>query len=298
MKLITPKYEIVQQAPGLEGMYKQIELCARISHKSEDKITDISYKKFIDMMRKLQHYATFEHGAVYLVIPTDEPNYSSLETKYYINPYSKTKYDPVLHILYVSTNYRVICENGWGEDMKYMVDTPVEGWHEKRYTVIFTCDLGVSREFNRHRANSPLEESTRYCDYSMDKFGNELNIMIPIWLENKLNVLQERLKNTTLVDFCKNIVNGTYEFWDDIDYWLFANMTCEFCYQGLISRDWQAQKARTVLPLDTKTTLAHTAFESDWKHFFDLRALGTTGEPHPSAKELAKPLMKDFENME
>ena len=180
--------------------------------------------------------------------------------------------------------------------MKYLCE-PTEH-HEKRYTVIFTCDLGVSREFNRHRANSPLEESTRYCDYTMDKFEKQLNIMIPIWLENRVDALQTRLENMSLVSFCKNVVDGTNEFWDDIDYWLFANMTCEFCYQGLIDRGWKAQQARNVLPLDTKTTLAHTAFESDWKHFFDLRAIGTTGEPHPSAKELAEPLMEDFERMQ
>lgn len=297
MKLITPKYEIVSQGEGLEGMYKQIELCGRISHKSEDKITDTSYKKFIDMMRRLQHYATFEHGTVYLKIeessdPIDEV-WKNIVDFYERNPYSKVKYYDWTY--YITTNYRVIVENNRNDDMKYLCE-PTE-WHEKRYTVIFTCDLGVSREFNRHRVNSPLEESTRYCDYTMDKFEKQLNIMIPIWLENRVDALQTRLENTSLVSFCKNVVDKTNEFWDDIDYWLFANMTCEFCYQGLIDRGWKAQQARNVLPLDTKTTLAHTAFESDWKHFFDLRALGTTGEPHPSAKELAEPLMESFEKM-
>ena len=60
---------------------------------------------------------------------------------------------------------------------------------------------------------------------------------------------------------------------------------------------WQAQQARTVLPCAINSPLIKTAFVSDWKHFFDLRAIGTTGAPHPQAKELAKPLMKDFIKM-
>ena len=54
------------------------------------------------------------------------------------------------------------------------------------------------------------------------------------------------------------------------------------------------QEARAILPLDCNTELVHTAFVSDWKHFFDLRALGTTGAPHPDAKILALPLMEEF----
>ena len=66
---------------------------------------------------------------------------------------------------------------------------------------------------------------------------------------------------------------------------------------NLIKLGWTPQQARTVLPLDTKTTLIHTAFESDWKHFINLRSKGTTGAPHPSAKELAEPLEKTLEKI-
>ena len=60
------------------------------------------------------------------------------------------------------------------------------------------------------------------------------------------------------------------------------------------SYDWKAQQARTVLPCAISSPLIKTAFISDWKHFFNLRAIGTTGAPHPQAKELAEPLMHDF----
>ena len=82
---------------------------------------------------------------------------------------------------------------------------------------------------------------------------------------------------------------------NDIDYWLFANYAAEYSYLNLTEKcGWKPQQARSILPLDTKTTLVHTAFVDDWEHFFKLRALGTTGAPHPQAKELAYPLMEEF----
>ena len=294
MIFLQPSFKIVEQEPNLEGMYKQIELCGRISHKSEDQITDISYKKFIDKMRKLQHFATFEHGTVYLQFPEDESPYLT-KLDLIIKFYDKNPYSKVVHknnMYYITTNYRVICENNRGDDMQYWCE-PTE-YHEKRHTVIFTCDIGVSREYNRHRVDSILEESTRYCNYAKNGESN-LNIIIPIWLREYENKIRELLKTRSLKDYCYLISDDREDEFADIDCWLFANIACEFSYNKLINDfKWTPQQARTILPLDTKTTLAHTAFDSDWKHFFDLRALGTTGAPHPSAKELAEPLMNVF----
>jgi thymidylate synthase (FAD) len=78
---------------------------------------------------------------------------------------------------YITTNARVIFENGWEDDLKYMCE-PTE-FHEKRITVKFTCSIGVCREILRHRRMSFLNESTRYCNYSKSKFGNELTYIIP-----------------------------------------------------------------------------------------------------------------------
>lgn len=296
MILLSPSFEILEQGPGLDGMFKQIEYCGRISHKSEDSITENSHVDFIKKMQKLKHFATFEHGAVYLVIEEDS-NPHAIFWKDIVDFYVKNPYSKVNHYdwsYYITTNYRVICENGREADLVAYWSEPTEH-HEKRYTVIFTCDIGVSREFNRHRVDSILEESTRYCDYTKDKFKNELNIMIPVWLKEKSAEL-EKLSNKSFKDFCDYLTRyGDDADFRDIDYWMLANACSEYCYEKLIKDfKWSPQQARTILPLDLKTTLAHTAFESDWEHFFDLRALGTTGAPHPSAKELAEPLMKNF----
>ena len=82
---------------------------------------------------------------------------------------------------------------------------------------------------------------------------------------------------------------------NDVMVWMFALKSCEWSYNTLINKyNWKAEEARTVLPCAIKSPLIKTAFISDWKHFFDLRAIGTTGKPHPQAAELAEPLMNEF----
>ena len=99
--------------------------------------------------------------------------------------------------------------------------------------------------------------------------------------------------NTTddLLTLCQKVADGSA---DDYENWLFANMAAEKAYMNLVAAGRKPQEARAVLPLDTNTELVHTAFVSDWLHFFDLRALGTTGAPHPDAKLLAEPLLEEL----
>lgn len=307
MKLCKPLFEIWEQSAGLEGVYKQIEKVGRVCYKSEDKITEDSAKPFVDRMIKSGHGAMLEHGTVYLKVINKGLslcNYEKdhIEDKYINNPYSKVvfgkypKYNSYEEKLkatqevYITTNYRVLVENGWLDDLQYICE-PTE-FHERRITVHFVCDRGVSHEFVRHRVMSFAQESTRYCNYSKDKFGNKLTFIKPCWLD---------------------IPTGQYVYWDgdwcdinkmkiqlpegehkDIDAFLWTLNNAETHYTLLINSGWKPQEARVVLPNSLKTELVVTGFTSDWNHFFDLRARGTTGAPHPQAKELAEPLMKEF----
>lgn len=288
MKLIKPSFEIWEQPSGLEGAYKQIERAGRICYKSEDKITEDSAKSFIDRMIKSGHGAMLEHGTVYLKVFNVIEN-SELIDKYKSNKYSVVKEGTEVYnchgdILYgsckcITTNYRVLVENGWLDDLKHIYK-PTE-FHEKRITVHFVCDRGVSHEFVRHRVMSFAQESTRYCNYSKDKFGNELTFIQPCWLDD------ERLKlygpyHTVIRDKSLESI------------FIASLNNAEKDYIDLIDLGWKPQEARAVLPNSLKTELVVTGFVSDWNHFFDLRARGTTGAPHPQAKELAEPLMKEF----
>ena len=155
MKLIKPSYEIWQQAPGLEGIYKQIERVGRVCYRSEDKITEDSAKPFVDRMIKSGHGAMLEHGTVYL--KTNDEYYGNPIDKYRDNKYSQLK--SINGTKYVTTNLRILVENNWLDDLKYLCE-PTE-YHERRITVHFVCDRGVSHEFVRHRVFSFAQESTR-----------------------------------------------------------------------------------------------------------------------------------------
>lgn len=308
MKLIESSVQIIEE----KDPYKMIELAGRTCYKSEDKITENSAKEFVDRMIKLGHGAMLEHGTIYLNIP--EQTYTeTLEDEFgkFNNPnngivdrYRKNKYSKVNSVAaneelrkkypkvrpfklthhYITTNLRVIVENGWEEDLKWQCD-PTEH-HEKRITAKFICDRGVSHEFVRHRVFSFAQESQRYCNYNKDKFNNELTFIKPTWLD---------------------IPTGDYTYWDgdwcDIDnmkiqlpsdngvadnfLWCLNNAGMQ--YRLLINKGLKPQEARGVLPNATKTELVMTGFESDWEHFFSLRC---SSKAHPDAKKLADELYK------
>lgn len=261
MKLIKPKAELLLQQPGLEGVYKQIELAGRTCYKSTDKITEDSAKPFVDRMIKSNHLAMLEHGTVYLIIKWW---HIFKFFKYLLNPYSKVR-----RFKYITTNLRVIKEHNWDSDLKYICE-PTE-YHEKRYTFRLTTSIGVTRELNRHRVNSIAEQSTRYCNYSKDKFGNEVIFCLPSWIsstEYTEMTPEERI-------FFRSCEHAEYD------------------YLRLVSKGWKPQQAREVLPLCTATEIIHTAYVSDWRHFFDLRYFGTTGAPHPNMVELAGLMAKE-----
>lgn len=272
MKLINPSVELITQAPGLEGIYKQVERVGRVCYKSEDKITENSAKPFVDRMIKSGHGAMLEHGTVYLAMPMETilPIKANGWGKYTENPYSKgfkvCEVDGQKRVA-VTTNLRVLVENGWLKDLEYICE-PTE-FHERRVTVHFVCDRGVSHEFVRHRVMSFAQESTRYCNYSKDKFDNELTFIIPVWVNTNCPNKEQEGPSVASME------------------WSTAMLNAESSYKVLLEMGWTPQQARTVLPNSLKTELVVTGFTSDWNHFFDLRYRGTTGAPHPDAKQVA-----------
>lgn len=160
MRLIKPHFEILSQPCSLEGIKKQIEIAGRTCYKSEDKITADSAEDFVDRMIKSGHGAMLEHGTVYLYYKgksgEKDPLYRYSTNKY--SWYYKERIEN-LFAVYVTTNYRVLVENGWLGDLKYVCE-PTD-IHERRVSVRFTCDRGVSHEFVRHRVFSFAQESTR-----------------------------------------------------------------------------------------------------------------------------------------
>ena len=145
MKLIKANFNIIEQGPSIDGIYKIIEQAGRVCYKSEDKITEDSAKEFVERMVKSGHGAMLEHGTVYLLL-----NMASRQQyfKYCSNPYSVAnstgEAEKGTWLGFVTTNYRVLVENNWLDDLKYICE-PTE-YHEKRVTVHFVCDRGVSHK--------------------------------------------------------------------------------------------------------------------------------------------------------
>ena len=272
MKLIESKVEIIEQQPGLEGMYKHIELAGRVSYKSEDKITEDSAKEFVDRMIKSKHGAVLEHGTVYLTAYDD---YAKDLLKYQMNKYSKYKsYTEYLEDgksikVCVTTNFRVLVENDWLDDLKY-IGVPTEH-HEKRISAKFTIDRINSQSIVRHRTMSFTQESQRFCNYSKDKFNNEVTFIKPHWFNEELPASLT---------------------------WIEAMKDAEKRYFELIEMGLKPQDARGVLPNETKTEIVVTGFESDWEHFFSLRSpkYGAQG-PHPNIAKLADELYEKLNNV-
>ena len=291
MEFIVASFEIIEQEPGISGIYKAAELPGRICYGSQDKIKEGSAELFVKGLMKSNHGAPLEHGTVYLQA-NNEYDFYALEC-YIGNPYSKCKL--IDGNLYITTNLRVLFENNRLDDLKYFCE-PTE-YHEKRIQVKFTVDRFTGEEFLRHRVASFNRESTRYVTFTKEKFGGgSITYIIPVWLLEDTPVINQ-YKDYNITDYFVPIEKFEQgeDSMNDVMVWMFALKSCEWSYNTLINKyNWKAEEARTVLPCAIKSPLIKTAFISDWKHFFDLRAIGTTGKPHPQAKELAEPLMEEF----
>lgn len=285
MKLQKPKFEEIR----LDNPLAQIERCARVCYKSEDKIAEGTALRMINMLASKDHSAMLEHGTIYLKCHTDwkviYPDGNEVHTyshysfdKIAKSPYSRSYTDSNSNICYITTNLRVIFENS-----RELYDTIIEhkgepytdekrGYSVCRYTdskyfllrptIIFDMDRINSQSFCRHRVMSFAQESTRWCNYIKDKFGHEITISVPCWMKE--------------------------EDWDEF----ISDMEVyEQTYFKWIEKGYRAEEARIFLPFGLNTEIVMTGFIDGWQHFFQLR-----NDPyaHPSAQELAAPLEEYF----
>lgn len=198
MKIIKPFHKLFLPMSG-HDICKHLEMCGRVCYKSEDKITENSYEKFLKSIIKRGHESVLEHAF---------------------------------------------------------------------FTVIFRCDRITSQSIVRHRIASYSQESTRYCNYANDKFGNELTF-IEIPCELFSNGIAGQKKIERVLEICENT------------------------YLGLIDAGVTPEIARDVLPNSLATTLVMTANIREWRHFFKLR---TSSAAHPQVRELVIPLLKEVQD--
>lgn len=262
-------------------------------YKSEDRITEDSAEKFVNMIKDRQHTAMLEHGTVYFYIHKDHA-YNVIGDNWVTEQYLSNSYSVINTDSYgnyhITTNYRVLYENDWLDDLKYLCE-PTE-YHEKRITIKFICDRGVSHEFVRHRVFSFAQESTRYCNYSKDKFGSELTFIIPYWtnIPEGQSYWHDGIGYRVGADI-QNKDFGYIEKSPNYFNFLSSLEESEKCYFRLLNEGWVPQQARSILPNSLKTELVMTGTVEQWKGFFKLRC---DVAAHPQARELAIPLKEEF----
>lgn len=309
MKLIDASVSMITETDP----YKKVELAGRTCYKSEDKITAESSEKFVNALIKRQHVAMLEHAEVTFGIHLDDGvdfDYNLLHIPF-LRHSDYTLNGETMHFVTVSLShlYNPIWSNHpYIEDFKIafesyriknsnrirfigyelivitdvrlaMFSMPI-GYRDTfwnvhgSYTFKFVCDRGVSHELVRHRC-SFAQESTRYCNYAKESFGKEITFIKP----------------------------STFDTWSEGSQSEFreACILAEEAYLQLSKDGLTPQQARAVLPNALKTEVIMTAPVYQWKHFFNLRSIGTTGAPHPDMKQVADiayQMFKEAENSE
>ena len=257
------------------GDYLNIEQFDEETFEDSPYYENLTAEDFVNMLMKSGHGAMLEHGTVYLDCP------ETIFWKYNSNKFSKVIavdtgetigkgiYTSPIYKYYVTTNLRVLVENDWLDDLKYVCE-PTE-YHAKRGMVRFICDRITSQSIVRHRTMSFAQESTRYCNYSKDKFGHELVFIEPSWEFPTSDTVNVRERFEAMLN------------------------EAEANYMELIALGCKPQEARSVLLSSIKTEIVVTGFIDDWKHFFELRC---DNAAHPDIRKLALDLQKQFRDRE
>lgn len=323
MRIINAGYEIL---PEQKNLMKKIELVARTCYKSEDLITEDSCVKMVNNLIQRQHYAMLEHATLVLNVDGNSfndalglvnhlekglklrkdyktfksfLNFTDYNAYYIISGNIRAWLEflnecveaigkiPLFFKKYLEQNKTddnlVLFKSFYQENGGMFVYPEEEIWccqikdtsklsirerliHET-LSVKFTVDRGVTHELVRMRDCSFAQESTRYCNYSKGKFGNEITVIKPCFWNEDTEVFNE---------------------------WKMGCEESEKSYFILLNEGATPQEARDVLPTSVKADIIMTTNIREWVHILELRALGTTGKPHPQMEEVMIPLAKEL----
>jgi len=293
MKIVESNVQLLEQRPGIEGLYEHMETVGRISHMS-DKVPGSSSLAFLNRIKELGHWAVFDLGTVYLKVPIE---FSFLpDSSRLYNLFSCKWVEDVIwkdnH--YVTTTYRTILKLGLEDLMERLWCDPIPGLHKLRVTSKWVCSRSIANEVVRHRAFSFIQESTRFINYSREKFGTELTFIVPEWVEKFRT--EEKYKDLGKVELWNAllgdnvpVVSRRMKTWEDAE----SEYLWEVLGKELIPGD-----ARGCLPGDLKTEFYMTGYLDDYYRepgesspeklgFFYLRE---AKDAHPDIRVLAQKL--------
>lgn len=272
MKILKPEVKISQQGPGVSGLYEHLEKVGRVAYKSEDKIAPGSAEKFVGMIKSRGHWAVLDLGTAYMTIPGIEKD---LITTLQGSPWVKFGYGP--SEVYVTTPYRVIHRLGLEEEMKKYWTEPDERFH-LRVTTWWRTNRGISHELVRHASLRPVQESTRYINYSSGRWGSELTFIEPDWFKDESKAA---------------LIDARTRYWQAAEDQYFAEIKA-----GL-----QPQEARGILPHDIKTELYLTGYlrayteepdPASTTEKYGFLYLRRAKDAHPDVRALSESLYRQF----
>lgn len=297
VNLIKPSVKVIEET----NPFIKTEIVGRTCYKSSSQYTEESGRKFFKSLATRKHTAMLEHVTFVFQVGADVYqeeagskylNYTSERSRLLISgnlrALNESKAMPLLRALYkidpdlvYDSKLRNLFDSyigmgySFGEEGVQVVKlfdlkdlTKRELLKHFYMTFCFTCDRGVSHEIVRHRVASFAQESTRYCNYSKDKFDSTITFVEP----------------------------AGYERWSEERKakFLYSLHISEMCYIGMLNTGATPQQARAVLPNALKTEVVMTANAEGLQHFFDLRSRGTTGAPHPDMKVVADEALRLF----
>lgn len=293
MKLIKQSFKILEQKDfTIKGIKQFIERCGRVCYKSEDRITDDSYEKFVNMLIKRDHSRPLEFGTVHLKMISQDfqrliynLHTVGMVNDIWLNYYYAYDKDTV----HITTNYRYYLDiiRCFPNVKKYFTEEDNK-YYPKRYTVHMILERGVMDEFRTHVSLSHLAESTRYCSYDKDRFGNEITCVIPHYCPDLIG------GNSYNLYTCKFELTQTEGLSEKSAKWIESMCQAEQDYTDLLNDGCTAQEARDVLPLGIKSELISCGFGDAWSNFFYRRC---ANDAHPMAREIAIPLQKRFKEL-
>ena len=288
MKIVNPSVKLLPISTTYDEMLRDIERAAEIcvaSTKHHEPVDD-----YINSLIKRKHYRTLEFGTVYVELPDFDDAYLSQEnhTEYYFweevkkSPWTKAS---ITDDHLITTNCRVLQEVQ--DDMMSKKDMfychfSIFNWrdyvqkrwkytdqHKHRYTFLWGVSRATADSFRTYVSISSLMQSTRYCNFSSNKFGGEITYVRPNWWEHDYETTSQN------------------EFTAHEHLFIRAWKNAEDYYLSAITLGMEAQHARGVLPLDIKIEFIQCAYGDDWQNFFDQRAHNSTGPAHDDAQLIA-----------
>lgn len=269
MKIIEPKVQEVKDFEGVDNFYKAAARAARICYASDKTTKD---KELCERLIKLGHHSPFEHAIISL-----RPSYFGEFDDVWASGIIEKLYSNKFTLQYgneITVNGRIIVEcvdniSELDEFLEFIKSNNLEAKPEINplsfKSFIVDTSIGCTREMNRHHDNFYIcEQSTRYCNFSKDKFGGEISVNEPYWFDNE------------------EYYNKMFPYWD------YSIQVAEKQYLDALKAGVPTDIARGILPLDTHTRAIYTATLEEWQHFIDLRLKGVTGKPHGDIKVIAE----------